>query len=84
VAVVAAADGGGTAGGTGREGGGVLRGLLAEKILCDIPCLSQNEAYAGLGLSELSHSDQIPTSNAAPGQQNPIATSADGRGIRVI
>ena len=33
--------------------------IQAGMILRDIPRLSQNEAYACLGLSELSHSDQI-------------------------
>jgi hypothetical protein len=39
------------------QAGGFL-GLLAGKILRDIPRLSQNEAYAHFGLSELLHSDQ--------------------------
>ena len=51
--------------------------VQAGKILRDIPRLSRNEAYVYLGLSELSHSDQILTAVRHHGnrtQSQPLLT----------
>ena len=56
---VSAVGGGGWAGTWGQDAGGDGGVIQVGKILCDMPCLSRDEAYACLGLSELPHSDQF-------------------------